>query len=39
MIAELKVKFAPFEQDWIDIAAKKGVDGKAALTFFRKNAM
>lgn len=39
LIAELKAKFAPFDQEWIDTAAKKGVDGKAALAFFRKNAM
>jgi TRAP-type C4-dicarboxylate transport system substrate-binding protein len=39
LIAELKAKFAPFDQEWIDTAAKKGIDGKAALAFFRKNAM
>ena len=39
MIAELKSKFASFETDWIASAAKKGVDGKAALAFYRKNAM
>ncbi|MDP7625800.1 MAG: TRAP transporter substrate-binding protein [Rhodospirillales bacterium] len=39
MISELKSKFASFDADWIASAAKKGVDGKAALAFYRKNAM
>ena len=33
-----EVKFRS-EADWINHAAKKGVDGKATLAFFRKNAI
>lgn len=39
LIAEMREKFSSFESDWIKSAAKKGVDGKAALAFYRKNAM
>lgn len=34
-VADLRKTFAPLEQNYIDAAAKKGVDGKAALAFFR----
>lgn len=35
MIAAAKKALAPFEEQWVRDAAKKGVDGKAALAYFR----
>ena len=37
-VAELKTKLAFVEEDWIGTAAKRGVDGKAALAYFREQA-
>lgn len=37
-IAELKKTFSPLEAKFLAIAAKKGVDGKAALAYFREQA-
>ena len=39
LVAEMKAKFASFADDWVKAATKKGVDGRAALSFYRKNAM
>lgn len=35
-VGALKKRLAFVEQDWINKAAKKGVDGKAALAYFRE---
>ncbi|MDP7424964.1 MAG: TRAP transporter substrate-binding protein [Rhodospirillales bacterium] len=39
LVADFKAIFASFADDWIKSAAKKGIDGKSALAFYRKNAM
>ncbi len=36
VIRVMKEKFATFDAQWIANAAKKGVDGKAALTYYRQ---
>ncbi len=36
LIGELKAKFAPLEQQWVEMANKRGVDGAAALAFYKK---
>lgn len=35
-VAELQQRFAPLEAEFLKNAAKKGVDGKAALAYFRE---
>ena len=35
VVRVMKEKFASFDADWIASAAKKGVDGKAALAYYR----
>jgi hypothetical protein len=35
LLAKLKKIVAPFEAGWIRSAAKKGVDGKALLAYYR----
>lgn len=35
LLGEVRRRFAPFEANWLADAAKKGVDGKAALDFYR----
>ena len=37
-VAALKARLAPIEADYIKGAAKKGVDGKAALAYFHQQA-
>ncbi len=37
-LAELKRRLSPIENSWLEAAQKKGVDGKAALAFFRAQA-
>ena len=37
-VAELRKRLAFVEQDWIKQAARRGVDGKAALAYFRAQA-
>ena len=39
LVAEMRKRYSSFDGDWIKTAEKKGVDGKAALAFYRKNAM
>jgi len=37
-LAELTARLKPIEEAWIDDAAKRGVDGRAALEMFRREA-
>ena len=37
LVAEMRQRYSSFDADWIKIAEKKGIDGKAALAFYRKN--
>jgi len=36
VVRAMRKKFASFDADWIALAAKKGIDGKAALTYYRE---